>query len=249
VVTLRCAYSVGSRSTTCFLQLSWVLTIAVAPFSTSRILMTSAEDFLPDRFSLTGLARAAETCRGCELYQDATQTVFGRGRRTARLMLVGETPGDEEDREGEPFVGPAGRLLDDVLAEAAVTRGEVYVTNAVKHFRWEARGKRRLHKKPGARHIEACKPWLHAEILVVKPKVIICLGATAAQVMLGRDFRITKNRGEFVRGNRTAWLVATYHPSAILRAPDKASRNRMRHALVTDLAAAAKRARAPIRKR
>jgi uracil-DNA glycosylase family protein len=211
--------------------------------------MTSAEDFLPIRLSLDDLAKAAETCRGCELYKDATQTVFGRGPRKARLMLVGETPGDEEDREGEPFVGPSGRLLDDALAEADITRGDVYVTNAVKHFRWEARGKRRLHKKPGARHIEACKPWLHAEILVVKPRVIVCLGATAAQVMLGRDFRITKDRGKFVRGDETAWLVATYHPSAILRAPDKDSRIQMRHALVADLTAAAKRARAPIRKR
>src|SRR5688500_9996705 len=148
----------------------------------------SAEEFLPDRMSLKSLRDAAAGCRGCDLYKDATQTVFGHGPKRATLMLVGETPGDEEDLAGRPFVGPAGRLLDETLAEAGVDRREVYVTNAVKHFRWEPRGQRRLHKKPTTRQIEACRPWLQAEILVVKPPTIICLGATAAQALLGREF-------------------------------------------------------------
>jgi uracil-DNA glycosylase family protein len=211
--------------------------------------MTSAADYLPPRINLTSLARAAESCRGCDLYKNATQTVFGEGPRTASLMLVGEMPGDEEDRDGEPFVGPAGRLLDETLDEVGIDRSEVYVTNAVKHFRWEPRGKRRLHKKPGARQIEACKPWLHAEILVVKPQVIVCLGATAAQAMLGRDFRITKDRGKFFHDKDTAWLMASYHPSAVLRAPDKEARQEMREALTADLRSAAKRVRTLARTR
>jgi DNA polymerase len=156
-------------------------------------------------------------------------------------MLLGEVPGDEEDKQGRPFVGPAGRLLDEALDEAGLGRGDVYVTNAVKHFRWEPRGKRRLHKKPTARQIEACKPWLLAEILVVEPEVIVCLGATAAQSMLGREFRITKNRGKFFKTEDAAWLMATYHPSAILRAPDPADRDRKRAELVEDLHHAAER--------
>lgn len=212
--------------------------------------MTSAADFLPPRMTLASLARAADTCRGCELYKRATQTVFGAGFKRARLILLGEMPGDEEDSAGEPFVGPAGRLLDESLEAAKIERGDVYITNAVKHFRWEPRGKRRLHKKPAARHIEACTPWLHAEILVVKPKVIVCLGATAAQLLLGRTFRLTKHRGEFFHGEEPApsktWLTATYHPSAILRAPDRAARHRMREDLVADLKGAAKRLRSGV---
>jgi uracil-DNA glycosylase len=199
----------------------------------------SAEEFLPDRMSLKSMRDAAEGCRGCELYRNATQTVFGLGPKRATLMLVGETPGDEEDREGRPFVGPAGRLLDEALAEAGLDRREVYVTNAVKHFRWEPRGKRRLHKKPTTRQIEACRPWLQAEILVVKPPTIVCLGATAAQALLGREFRISKQRGRFFR---TAWadaVIATHHPSAVLRAPDKADRDRKRGELIDDLQRAA----------
>jgi uracil-DNA glycosylase len=186
---------------------------------------TSAQAFLPPRMNLKALREAAAHCQGCELYKFATQTVFGEGRRRAHLMLLGEMPGDEEDKQGHPFVGPAGRLLDGALDEAGIGREDVYVTNAVKHFRWEPRGKRRLHKKPSARQIEACKPWLHAEILVVQPPMIVCLGATAAQTMLGRNFRITKGRGRFFRGDKAAWLVATYHPSAILRAPKKQDRD------------------------
>lgn len=209
--------------------------------------MPSAEDYLPTRLTLRSLAAAAEGCRGCELYKGATQTVFGRGTRTAQLILLGEMPGDQEDLEGEPFVGPAGRLLDGALEEAGIARDEVYITNAVKHFRWEPRGKRRLHKKPGVRHIEACKPWLHAEILVVEPKVIVCLGATAAQVMLGRDFRLTKHRGEFFKSDGPGWITATYHPSAVLRAPKKAARDKMRKQLMADLESATNRLRSSSR--
>jgi DNA polymerase len=165
--------------------------------------------------------------------------VFGEGPRRAAVMLLGEVPGDEEDKRGQPFVGPAGRLLDKALDEAGLARNDVYVTNAVKHFRWEPRGKRRLHKKPTARQIEACRPWLHAEILVVEPEVILCMGATAAQVLLGRDFRITRQRGKFFKRNDAAWIMATYHPSAILRAPDRENREQKRAAFVSDLRKAA----------
>jgi uracil-DNA glycosylase len=195
---------------------------------------TSAVEFLPPRINLKSLREAAEHCRGCDLYKNATQTVFGEGPKRAHIMLLGEVPGDQEDRQGKPFVGPAGRLLDESLDAAGIPRDDVYVTNAVKHFRWEPRGKRRLHKKPSARQIEACRPWLQAEILVIKPEVIVCLGATAAQTMLGREFRITKQRGEFFE-REEAWLTATYHPSAILRAPDKQDRDRMRAEFVEDL--------------
>jgi uracil-DNA glycosylase family protein len=211
--------------------------------------MPSAVDFLPPRLNLTSLARATEICRGCELYKHATQAVFGSGARRASLMLVGEMPGDEEDRAGLPFVGPAGRLLDATFEQAGINREDLYLTNVVKHFRWEPRGKRRLHKKPATRQIEACKPWLHAEIRVVKPRVIMCLGATAAHAMLGHDFRLTKDRGKFFRGEQTDWLIATYHPSAILRAPNKERRDEMRAALFHDLRSAAERALTPARTR
>jgi DNA polymerase len=202
---------------------------------------TSAEPFLPARLSLKSLREAAAHCEGCDLYKNATQTVFGKGPRSAPMILLGEVPGDEEDKQGHPFVGPAGRLLDAALDEVGLSRDEVYVTNAVKHFRWEPRGKRRLHKKPSWRQIEACKPWLHAEILLIKPEVIVCLGATAAQAMLGRQFRITTHRGKFFKSERAAWLMATYHPSAILRAPDKDDRDRKRADFVEDLRHAAKK--------
>jgi DNA polymerase len=204
-------------------------------------LKTSAEEFLPPRLNLTAMREAVQHCRGCDLYKDATQAVFGEGARRASVILVGEVPGDEEDKQGHPFVGPAGRLLDEALEEAGIDRDEVYITNAVKHFRWEPRGKRRLHKKPSSRQIEACKPWLQAEILVIKPKVIVCLGATAAQGMLGRDFRITKQRGKFFRDEEGRWITATYHPSAILRAPDKEDRRRKRAEFVEDLHKTAER--------
>jgi DNA polymerase len=204
----------------------------------------SAEPFLPPRMNLKALREAVQDCEGCDLYQNATQAVFGEGPRDASVMMLGEIPGDREDIEGHPFVGPAGRLLDKSLEEAGIPRDEVFVTNAVKHFRWEARGKRRLHKKPSWRQIEACRPWLHAEILVVEPEIIVCLGATAAQTMLGREFRITKHRGRFFKSEDVAWLMATYHPSAVLRAPDEEARHRMRDELVSDLRGVAKRLKA-----
>ncbi len=155
------------------------------------------------------------------------------------IMLVGETPGDQEDRQGKPFVGPAGRVLDEALIEAGLNRGEVYVTNAVKHFKWEPRGKRRLHKKPSAREIAACHPWLGAELQVLNPKVIVCLGATAAEALLGRAFRVSRQRGQRVMGPNGIVAIATHHPSAVLRAPDQAGRHRMRQELAADLSIAA----------
>ena len=196
---------------------------------------TSARDFLPERLSLPALQAAAANCRGCELYRDATQTVFGQGSARARIMLVGETPGDQEDKQGQPFVGPAGKLLREALSEAGLAAGETYLTNAVKHFRFEERGQRRLHKKPRWREITACQPWLEAEIAAVSPELIVCLGATAAQSLLGKAFRITKQRGEPVASDWAPWILATWHPSAVLRAPDAESRRTMRAELVSDL--------------
>ena len=202
---------------------------------------TSAADFLPPRLSLNALRDAAAHCEGCDLYRNATQTVFGEGARSATVMLVGEVPGDQEDLQGKPFVGPAGRLLDEAIADAGLAREDVYVTNAVKHFRFELRGKRRLHKKPSSRHIQACRPWLEAEVDVVKPLVLVCLGATAAQSLLGKAFRISQQRGEFLVSSWAEWTIATHHPSAILRAPDKSDRLRKRGELVDDLILAAKK--------
>jgi len=195
----------------------------------------TAAPFLPKQLNFTALRRAAEACRGCDLYKNATQTVFGEGPRRAHVMMLGEMPGNDEDLAGKPFVGPAGRLLDESLDAAGIPRDDVYITNAVKHFRWEPRGKRRLHKKPSARQIEACRPWLQAEILVVKPLVMVCLGATAAQTLLGKAFRVTKQRGKLIKSEWAPFVTATYHPSAILRAPEKESRDRMRGEFVEDL--------------
>lgn len=201
----------------------------------------SAEDFLPKRRNLASLKRAAEGCRGCELYRNATQTVFGEGLRRSRVVLVGEVPGDQEDRQGKPFVGPAGRLLDEAIKDARIARDQTYVTNAVKHFKYEERGKRRLHKKPVWYEIRACRPWLIAELEVIRPEVVVCLGATAAQSLLGRQFRITRQRGELLPWDGARWIMATYHPSAVLRAPEKVDRDRMRGELVEDLRGAAQR--------
>jgi uracil-DNA glycosylase family protein len=199
----------------------------------------SAEPFLPDRLSLPALRAAAAGCRGCHLYANATQTVFGEGAQSARLILVGEQPGDREDREGRPFVGPAGRELDQGLEAAGIDRGTVYVTNAVKHFKFEPRGKRRIHQKPNAAELAACRPWLDAELEVLRPQAIVCLGATAAQSLLGRSFRVTKQRGEPIAAAPLAeWIVATIHPSAILRAPDDV-RQAEREAFARDLAVVA----------
>jgi DNA polymerase len=198
-------------------------------------LKTTAADFLPERITLPALREAAESCHGCELYKRATQTVFGEGPRKASVMLIGEVPGDQEDKQGHVFVGPAGRLLDEVLHEIGLDRKETYVTNAVKHFSFTERGKRRLHKKPKWGEVQACKPWLQAEILAVAPKLIVALGATAAQSLLGADFRITKHRGELIASEFAEFVMATYHPSAILRAPQKEDRDRMRAEFTGDL--------------
>jgi len=200
----------------------------------------SAADFLPARLSLPALREAAAGCEGCDLYKRATQTVFGEGARKSDIMIVGEVPGDQEDRAGRPFVGPAGRILDQALEAAGVVRDDVYVTNAVKHFSWEERGKRRLHKKPRRIEVVACRPWLEAEITVVKPKLIVCLGATAAQSLLGASFRITQQRGELLQTPWAPWLTATYHPSAILRAPDDDARETMKEEMIADLRRAVK---------
>ncbi len=200
----------------------------------------SAEPFVPDRPTLPKLRSAAATCKGCELWKSGTQTVFGEGTTRAELMLVGEQPGDKEDLAGEPFVGPAGRLLDKALEAAEIDRRKVYVTNIVKHFKWEARGKRRIHKKPNLTEVSACKPWLEAEMKVVKPKVVVALGATAAQGLLGKDFRVTKQRGEPVESDGAGIVVATIHPSAILRARDDVERRNEMDGFIADLKVAAK---------
>jgi uracil-DNA glycosylase len=194
----------------------------------------SAAGFLPRSRTLPALRRAAAGCTACPLHLTGTQTVFGDGARDAEVMLVGEQPGDREDLEGRPFVGPAGRLLDEALEEAGIDRTAAYVTNVVKHFKWQARGKRRIHQKPSAGEIAACRPWLDAELAVVRPTALVLLGATAAQSLLGRGFRVTKQRGEPVESSLAPLVVATIHPSAILRAPDE-DRASERAAFVADL--------------
>jgi DNA polymerase len=203
----------------------------------------SAAEFLPPTRSLDALRGAAAGCRGCGLYENATQTVFGEGSKRADVMFVGEQPGDQEDLQGRPFVGPAGKLFDRALEEAGIDRSTVYVTNAVKHFKWTPapRGKRRIHKKPSAEEIRACRPWLDAEIEAVTPKVIVALGATAAQALLGRTFKVTERRGELIETEDIDALVtATVHPSSILRAPDEVSRASAFESLVRDLATVAR---------
>jgi uracil-DNA glycosylase len=194
----------------------------------------AAAAYLPRRLSLTSLCEAAADCKACPLWQTGTQTVFGEGPERSALMLVGEQPGDREDREGRPFVGPAGRLLDEALEEAGIDRTRAYLTNVVKHFKWQARGKRRIHAKPAWSEIAACRPWLDAELAVVQPNVLLCLGATAAQALLGRSFRVTRERGRPVDSALAPHVLATIHPSAILRA-DKENRERERAAFVGDL--------------
>jgi uracil-DNA glycosylase len=198
--------------------------------------VVEATELIPPRPTLPALREAAAGCRACDLWRDATQTVFGAGTRNARLMLVGEQPGDQEDRAGEVFVGPAGRILDEALEEAGIDRQKTYVTNAVKHFKWKPspRGKRRLHQRPDAGEVRACRPWLEAELAVVKPEALVCLGAIAAQSLLGPSFRITRERGRFLDSGLAPKVLATYHPSAILRAEGK-DRELMRGELVADL--------------
>jgi DNA polymerase len=217
----------------------------------------------PEGVGLAGLRQAARECRACELWEPATQTVFGEGPETARVVLVGEQPGDQEDRTGEPFVGPAGKLLDRALADAGIERRDAYVTNAVKHFGFTVKGKRRIHQTPGPEHLRACRPWLEAEFTVLKPEIVVCLGATAARALISPSFRITKDRGQLIPwtppgvadvaddGHQEAdddepdegapaqtWMLATTHPSAILRTPDEA-RAAAYDALVADLAVVA----------
>jgi len=195
----------------------------------------SAADLIPDRPTISSVRDAAKDCQACDLYKSGTQTVFGEGTRHAELMLVGEQPGDAEDLAGKPFVGPAGRVLDKALEEAGIDRSAVYVTNVVKHFKWEPRGKRRIHKKPNAAEIGACRPWLDTEIELVKPRAIVCLGATAAQALLGRQFKVTAQRGRFIPSTLAPIVMATVHPSSLLRAPDEETRHRETKLFVEDL--------------
>jgi uracil-DNA glycosylase family protein len=197
--------------------------------------VSSAAEFLPEKLTLKALEEASRGCRGCELYKDATQTVFGQGRPSAKLMLVGEQPGDKEDKEGEPFVGPAGRLLDKALEEAGIERSEAYVTNAVKHFKWRPRGNRRLHQTPRAGEIEACKPWLQAEVRAVRPQAVLAMGATAARSLFGPKVKVTKDRGRPLESPLAPLAAVTIHPSAILRLRDHDEREAELAAFVADL--------------
>jgi uracil-DNA glycosylase family protein len=197
----------------------------------------------PDTSSLTTLKSAAKACTACHLYKHATQTVFGQGPKGATLMLLGEQPGDQEDLAGIPFVGPAGKILDQALEEAGIDRTKVYVTNTVKHFKWEPRGKRRIHKKPNSREIAACRPWLEAELRVVRPGLLVCMGATAAQAIFGPSFRVTRERGKLLESELAPKVVATVHPSSLLRQPDEESREREYKLFVADLRVAVKAAK------
>lgn len=209
--------------------------IAASKYLVPVRLKTTAASLIPPNPTLPRLTEAARGCKACDLWKRGTQTVFGEGSRHARVMFVGEQPGDKEDLLGKPFVGPAGKLLDRCLEAAGIDRSEVYVTNAVKHFKWEPRGKRRIHKKPNTLEISACRPWLDAEIAVVRPQVIVCLGATAAQALLGRDFKVSQKRGQFVPSPLAPLVMATVHPSSMLRAPDDESRHREIERFTDDL--------------
>ncbi len=197
--------------------------------------MQPVPELLPDELSIPALQEAAAQCRACELWSRATQTVFGEGPASARVLMVGEQPGDQEDRAGRPFVGPAGQVLDQALEAAGIDRSLVYVTNVVKHFKWTARGKRRIHERPDREEISACLPWLEAEVGAVKPDVIVCLGATSAQALLGSGFRVTRQRGQMMTSTFGAPIMATVHPSSILRAPDDRSRREAMESFIADL--------------
>ncbi|HEX9304549.1 MAG TPA: UdgX family uracil-DNA binding protein [Thermoanaerobaculia bacterium] len=200
----------------------------------------SASPLVPRKPTLPKLRQAAAGCRACDLWKRGTQTVFGDGSSRARVLFVGEQPGDREDLEGKPFVGPAGRILDASLEKAGIDRRTVYVTNVVKHFKWEPRGKRRIHQKPNSVEIGACRPWLDAELALVRPEVLVCLGATAAQALIGRSFRVSRQRGEFVASSLAPRVLATVHPSSILRAPDEETRRAETEKFVADLKKVAK---------
>ena len=208
----------------------------ISPDETAPV--RGADPFVPQTTSLRTLATAAQDCRGCDLYKHATQAVLGEGPKRARIMLVGEQPGDKEDVEGHPFVGPAGALLDRALADAGLPRDDVFLTNAVKHFKWEPRGKRRIHKKPRVSEMRACRPWLEAELRAVKPTIVVCLGATAAQSVFGPQFKLMQQRGRVLPSELSPRTVARIHPSAVLRSPDADARRKAFETLVTDLRAA-----------
>jgi DNA polymerase len=197
----------------------------------------TAAPLVPARPTFSNLRRAAATCKACDLWRNATRTVFGEGPEKARIIMVGEQPGDREDLAGHPFIGPAGVLLDKALAEAGIDRSQVYVTNTVKHFKWvpAERGKKRIHKKPRYSEIQACRPWLDAELSVIRPDVLVCLGATAAQALLGKDFSVSRQRGELVKSSLAPFVIATVHPSSVLRAMDDESRHAQMRAFVDDM--------------
>ena len=202
----------------------------------SKKVHSAASPPVPAGGSIPELTEAAKQCKACDLWKTGTQTVFGAGGGpTPKLMLVGEQPGNSEDLAGSPFVGPAGKLLDQALEQAGIDRRNAYVTNAVKHFKWEPRGKRRIHKKPNAAEIAACRPWLDAEIVAIRPRVLVCLGATAAQALLGKDFRVSQRRGQLIDSPLAPHVMATVHPSSILRAPDDATRHAEMQSFVEDL--------------
>jgi uracil-DNA glycosylase len=200
----------------------------------------TAAPLIPPRPTFSKLQQAARGCQACPLWKTGTQTVFGEGSRRTKVMFVGEQPGNDEDLAGKPFVGPAGKLLDKALVEAGIDRSEVYVTNTVKHFKWEPSGKRRIHKKPNAREIAACRPWLDAELDLLKPQVVVCLGATAAQALIGKDFKVSQQRNHLVDSPLAPNVMATVHPSSILRAPDERARHEAYESFVKDLKKVAK---------
>jgi DNA polymerase len=208
----------------------------------AKRILTKQLDLIPTKASLDELREAAKSCKNCDLWKLGTQTVFGEGAAHSKLMLVGEQPGDQEDQAGKPFVGPAGKLLDSALVKAGIDRKKVYVTNAVKHFKWEPRGKRRIHQKPSSRDIAACRPWLEAELRLVEPKLVVCLGSTAGQTIFGPSFRVTKERGKLLASRLAPRVVATVHPSSLLRQLDQESREREYNRFVADLRVAVKAA-------
>ena len=199
-------------------------TVYLLPMAKKEKSPDSAAAIVPRRLTLPLLREAASGCKACDLWERATQTVFGEGKRRAQIVAIGEQPGNEEDLNGRPFVGPAGRLLDQALAAAGIPRDLIYLTNVVKHFKWEPRGKRRIHKKPNSVQIRACRPWLEAELALLKPKIVLCLGATAAQALLGSQFKVSLQRGEFLDSPIAPFVMATVHPSSILRSPDAETR-------------------------
>jgi uracil-DNA glycosylase len=211
----------------------------------AKIIEIDAVQLIPKRPTLAKLHAAAAGCKACDLWQHATQTVFGEGPEHARVMMIGEVPGDQEDRQGHPFVGPAGTLLDRALSEAGIDRQDVYVTNIVKHFKFEPKGKRRIHKKPNAAEISACRPWLDAELAVVRPEIVVLLGATATESLLGRNFRVTQHRGQWLESKIAPFVLATVHPSSILRAEDEESRQQEMAQFIADLRPVAEQLQRP----